>query len=66
MAYKRKTKDEWILQVLYVPEIGWEDECCEDSKATAKLRLTEYQANCQYAVRIVKRRVRIETEDRRS
>ena len=55
--YKRKTKDEYEIQGHYGH--GWETECTEDTWKEAKERLKEYRANSQYAVRCVKKRIRL-------
>ena len=61
MAYKRKTRDEWRLWVLYDPATGWEHEVSEDSGKKIRAQLKDYRANCQYAVKITgPHRVRIE------
>ena len=57
--YKRKTRDEFEIQVDYGYGCGWETEITEDTRKEAKERLKEYRANCQYAVRMIKKRVRI-------
>lgn len=60
MAYKRKTRDEWILLAYYGPEYGWEEVLTEDTHAEIRLRLREYRANMpQYPYRIKKHRVPI-------
>lgn len=56
----RKTRDEWHLEVDYGYGHGWEHEVTEETRAEGLERLREYRANCQYAVRLVKRRVRLE------
>lgn len=58
-AYIRKTRDEWHLEVDYGYGCGWECEVIEDTFREGRERLREYRANCQYAVRLVKRRVPI-------
>jgi len=62
MAYVRKTRDEWHLEVDYGYGQGYECEVVEDTRVEGMARLREYRANCQYAVRLVKRRMPIATE----
>lgn len=58
MAYQRKTKDVWVLQVKYCEEYGYEDEVEEPTLDEARKRRREYIENCpQYPCRIVCRRV---------
>ncbi len=66
MTYLRKTRDEWTVQVDYGYGHGWEDETTEDSRAEGRERLREYRANCQYACRLVKRRVPITPDEARA
>lgn len=47
---------EWHIEVNY--GAGWEHEVTEDSLADAREQVSVYRANCQYAVRAVKRRVK--------
>jgi hypothetical protein len=58
MAYQRKTKDVWHIEVNYGG--GWEHELTEDSWLEAKAQLKCYRENCpQYPVRARRRRERI-------
>lgn len=60
-AYKRKTRDIYIIQQYTGPQYGWEDLCEEDEWREAYWRKKEYQENQpEYPVRIVKKRERIE------
>ena len=61
--YQRKTKDVWELQVNYGYGSGWEVECVEDSRKDAIEQKRTYNANCNYPVRIVKRRVKIKQDE---
>ena len=61
MAYKRRTKDVWEIQVRYGPEYGYECVTTEDTLVEAMEQLKCYQENePQYPSRIVKKRVRID------
>lgn len=56
MKYKRKTRDEWVVQGNYGQ--GWEDVCAEDSRRAALVTLREYGDNeRQYPHRLHCRRV---------
>lgn len=64
MAYKRKTRDEWILLTNYGYGDGWEEVLTEDTYGEIRLRLREYRHNMpQYPYRIKKRRVPIKMEE---
>ena len=66
MAYKRKTRDEYVLQAYYSDCFGWEDETTEDKKKEILVRLKEYRKNQpNYEYKWRKRRVKIETEESR-
>lgn len=55
--YTRKTIDVWEVQVLYLPQYGYETVTCEDNKKEAYKRLKEYRENePQYPSRLIKRR----------
>lgn len=56
---KRVTYDEYQIHVDYGYGAGWETEITEETRKEAKERLKEYRENCQYAVRCVKKRIRI-------
>lgn len=58
MAYTRKTRDVWEIQVNY--GYGWECETAETSAADAKAQAKCYRENVHFPVRIVKRREPIE------
>lgn len=60
MAYKRKTKDVWVIQTN--SGYGWDDDTYEDSAHDAKVTAKVYRENScgRFAVRIIKRRERIE------
>ena len=57
MTYTRKTTDEYRLMVNYGQ--GWEHEITEESYKEAKIRKKEYDDNCNYPVKIVKKRIKI-------
>ena len=59
MAYKRKTRDVWRVEVNYGFGHGWEYQIAEYSKAEARKRLAEYRENCAYPSRLRKTRERI-------
>lgn len=64
MAYKRKTRDEWILLTDYGYGDGWEEVLTETSYAEIRLRLREYRHNMpQYPYRIKKHRGPIAKEE---
>ena len=63
MAYKRKTKDEFIVQGNYGYGHGFEDECTEETRKEAKERLREYRENAPGVYRLVVRRVKIEANE---
>lgn len=52
MAYKRKTRDVWRVEVNYGFGHGWEYQIAEYSKSEAR-------ENCQYPSRLRKTRERI-------
>lgn len=54
MAYVRKTKDVWEIQVDY--GYGWECETTEETSSEAKAQARCYRENVHYPVRIVKKR----------
>ena len=58
--YKRKTVDQYELQVNYGFGHGWETEIIEDTLKEAKEQKKSYQENCNYPIRIVKKRVKKE------
>ena len=61
MAYQRKTKDIYVLEVWYGPQYGWEYELEEETYKAAREQLNSYKENCpQYPARIKKKRKRIE------
>lgn len=61
MGYERKTYDEYNIQGNY--GYGYEDVTAETTYSEAKTRLKEYRENePQYAHRIIKRRIKIESE----
>jgi hypothetical protein len=59
MAYKRKTRDVWQVEVNYGFGHGWEYQIAEYSIVEARKRLREYRENCQYPSRMRKTRERI-------
>ena len=61
MAYERKTRDEWHIECNYGYGDGWECEAIEGSFKEARQRRKEYRENSPYPVRIIKRRVPLET-----
>ena len=61
MAYVRKTTDEFEIQQYMGAQYGWECVCSEEIYKEAKERKKEYRNNQpEYAVRIVKKRVKKE------
>ena len=61
MAYVRKTTDEFEIQQYTGAQYGWECVCSEETRKEAKERKKEYRNNQpEYAVRIVKKRVKKE------
>lgn len=62
MAYKRKTRDEWHIEVNYGYGDGWEHECTEHSFRAARDQVRTYRENCDYPVRMRSRRVPIDAE----
>ena len=60
MAYKRKTKDVWVIQTNY--GYGWEDECTEETLSEAVVTYEEYLENLtgRAVMRLRKKRVRRE------
>ena len=63
MAYQRKTQDVWQIHVNYGYGHGWEYECGEESRAAGKERLREYRENCDYPVRMICKREKIEESE---
>lgn len=62
MAYVRKTRDVFEIQVNYGYGDGWEYEIAEHSYNEARNRLAEYRENCpQYPARIRRAREPITT-----
>ena len=61
MAYQRKTRDVWHIEVNYGFGHGWEHEVTEMSWKEARDQLKCYRANTPYPVRARKRRERIES-----
>lgn len=57
MAYIRKTRDEWEIQVDYGQ--GWECDTTEGTRKDAKAQAKTYRENVSYPVRIVKKRIKI-------
>lgn len=57
MAYKRKTRDEWVLLSNY--GYGWDEELTEDTYKEAMEQLKTYRANTNGMHKIIKRRVKI-------
>ncbi|VEJ94993.1 Uncharacterised protein [uncultured Blautia sp.] len=62
LAYQRKTRDRWDIETNY--GYGWEAENSEYNRVDAKRSLREYKENLEAygkcAVRMVKRRERVE------
>ena len=56
-SYIRKTKDVYQIELDYGQ--GWEYETQEDTKALAKKIVADYNNNCTYPVRMIRRRVKI-------
>lgn len=64
MAYKRKTYDEFELQADYGYGDGFECICTEQTRLDARVQLNAYRENGDFApMRIVKKRVKIETQE---
>lgn len=60
--YTRKTRDEWQLLIDYGYGYGYEYEIAEDTLDAIRQRAKEYRENMpQYPVKIVKRRIKLET-----
>ena len=59
MAYIRKTRDEWEIQVNYGYGHGWECDATEETWKDAKAQAKVYRENVTYPVRIVKKRVKL-------
>jgi hypothetical protein len=59
-SYIRKTRDEYHIETNY--GYGWEVECVEESWKEAKERVKEYRENTTAAVRVRKRRVKVNPE----
>ncbi len=66
MAYQRKTRDRWDIETNF--GYGWECECSEYTRREARVQLRAYQQNScgRYAVRMIKRRERLEAEEQRT
>lgn len=64
MAYVRKTYDEYEIVTNY--GYGWEVECTEETLKEARQRKKEYIENASglQGIRIVKRRVRKEQDEK--
>ena len=61
--YKRKTKDEWIIQGYYDSYHKWEDVTTEETFKAARITYREYRDNePQYAHRIKLKRVPIDNQ----
>ena len=58
--YKRKTQDRWDIVTNY--GYGWEVENSEYTRADALRSLKEYRENTTAAVKLVKRREKLEAE----
>jgi len=57
MAYKRKTKDKYLIQAYYG---YWEEVGCEDSKEIGLMRLEAYRKNeWPTQFKLVKKRIKI-------
>ena len=54
MMYVRKTIDTWEIHVDYGQ--GWEHECTELTRAAMRENLKAYRENCNYPVKVIKRR----------
>ncbi len=60
MKYQRKTQDEY--QIWQRTPEAWEEVCAEKTRKAARETLKEYRENQpEYDVKIVKKRVKIET-----
>lgn len=63
MTYTRKTYDEYVIQS-YITGSGWNDDCFEETRKEAKARLKEYKENCNWPVRLIVRRIKINPENK--
>ena len=59
MAYKRKTRDAYAIEVNYGYGHGWEHEVTEDTWKDAREQLKCYRETCAYPVRARRFRERI-------
>ena len=57
--YIRKTRDEYEIQGNY--GYGWECETTEETLKEAKAQAKCYRENVNYPIRIVKKRIKIDT-----
>ena len=62
MAYIRKTRDEYEIQGNC--GYGWEVETTEETWKDAKAQAKCYRENVNYPIRIVKKRIRIENNNK--
>ncbi len=62
MAYIRKTRDEYEIQGNC--GYGWEVETTEENWKDAKAQAKCYRENVNYPIRIVKKRIRIENNNK--
>ena len=51
MAYKRKTRDVFVIQGYYTSGYGWEDVVEEDSRKAGREQLRAYRQNAPMIVR---------------
>ena len=61
MAYKRKTRDVFVIQGYYTSGYGWEDVVEEDSRKAGLEQLRAYRQNApEYPYQMIVRREKIE------
>lgn len=63
MAYIRKTRDEYEIQG-YISGYGREIETTEETWKAAKAQAKCYRENVNYPIRIIKKRIRIENNNK--
>lgn len=61
--YIRKTRDEYQIQG-YIDGYGWDIETYEDTLRAARLQAKCYRENVNYPIRIVKKRIKIENNNK--
>lgn len=56
MSRERKTIDCWEIHVCY--DGTWENECVETNRFAMMINRRAYQENCQYPIKVVRKRYR--------